>query len=119
MTRKQTKGTKVAKRAINRIASVRASLANLDYVCSGTLVRRMMMCGQPTCRCKTDPEARHGPYYQWGRMRRGKLVNRMIAPEKVPAMRQAIANYRTAKKLLRTWETETERLIDSEGPDSE
>ena len=31
-------------------------------------------------------------------------------------MRQAIANYRKVKKLLRAWESETERLIRAEAP---
>jgi hypothetical protein len=31
-------------------------------------------------------------------------------------MRQAIANYRKVKKLLRAWENETERLIQAEAP---
>jgi hypothetical protein len=26
--------------------------------------------------CATDPSARHGPYYEWGHMRGGKLVHR-------------------------------------------
>ena len=107
------KQTPAVKRARERIASIRDALGAMDYVCSGTLARRMMKCGQPSCRCKTDPAARHGPYYLWGHMKGGKLVNRMIAPEKVPALRQAIANYRKAKKLLLAWEAETERLIDS------
>ena len=31
-------------------------------------------------------------------------------------VQQAIANHRTAKKLMRAWEDETERLIDAEVP---
>ena len=40
----------------------------MDYLCSGTLLRRMKMCGKPGCRCSEDPDARHGPYYEWGHM---------------------------------------------------
>jgi hypothetical protein len=109
------KPSEVLKRARERIASLRVALGEIDYVCSGTLIRRMMMCGQPSCRCKIDPTARHGPYYQWGHMEEGKLVSRMIAPEKVDAMRQAIANYRKAKKLLLAWEAETLRVFKSGG----
>ncbi len=31
-------------------------------------------------------------------------------------MRQSIANCRTVKRLLRAWESETERLIQAEAP---
>lgn len=99
-----------------RIERVRQRLAEIDFVCSGTLATRKMACGKPTCRCHTDPEARHGPYNQWGHMKGGKLVHRYVSDEQAVALRQAIINFRELKKLLRTWETETERLIDAKYP---
>ena len=47
-------------------------------------------------------------------MKAGKLVHRYVSPEQAGVLRQAIANYRKVKKLLRAWEAETERLIDAE-----
>ena len=44
----------------------------------------------------------------------GKLVHRVVSPEQATLLRLAIANYRQARKLLRAWEKETERLIDAE-----
>ena len=61
-----------------------------------------------------DPSARHGPYYEWGHLKGGKLVHRVVSPEQAALLRLAIANYRQARKLLRAWEKETERLIDAE-----
>ena len=49
-------------------------------------------------------------------MQDGKLVHRVISAEQAQLLRQAIANYRKVKKLLRAWEGETERLIDAEAP---
>ncbi len=86
----------------------------MDYVCSGTLLERMKTCGSPTCRCAQNPAARHGPYYEWGHMKAGKLVHRLVTAEQAGLLRRAIANYRKLKKLLRSWEGETERLIDAE-----
>ncbi|MBE7522862.1 MAG: hypothetical protein HS109_10820 [Burkholderiales bacterium] len=48
--------------------------------------------------------------------RRGKLVRRRLSAEQARLMRQALANYRKVKKLLRAWESETERLIEAEAP---
>ena len=107
---------KLAQQARERIASIRATLAEIDYLCSGTLLKRMMKCGKANCRCQEDPAARHGPYYEWGRMKGGKLVHRYVGEQQAQILRGAIANYRKVKKLLRLWETETERLIDSEPP---
>jgi len=100
-------------RARERITAIRHELAAIELLCSGTLLRRMKRCGSPACRCAHDPNARHGPYYEWGHMHAGKLVHRTVSPEQAARLRQAIANYRKLKKLLRRWETETERLIDA------
>jgi hypothetical protein len=99
-----------------RISSARQDLAAMDYLCSGTLQRRMMKCGKATCRCQKDPAARHGPYYEWGHMKDSKLVHRYVSAEQAELLQQAIANYRSVKKLLRTWETQTERVLDAKYP---
>jgi hypothetical protein len=39
-----------------------------------------------------------------------------ISPQQATILRLAIANYRKVKKLRRTWDVETERLIDAEEP---
>lgn len=98
------------------IDRVRAKLAKMDLVCSGTLSKRMMTCGKSTCRCHDDPDAKHGPYYQWGHMKEGKLIHRYVSEEQASDLYQAISNYREIKKLLRVWEAETERLIDAKYP---
>jgi hypothetical protein len=68
-----------------------------------------MRCGKPNCRGAQDPQARHGPYYEWGHTKGGKLVHRMVSPEQAGSLRLVNANYRKAKKLMRAWENETER----------
>ena len=105
---------KVITQARERISRFRDTLAKIDYLCSGTLLETLMKCGMPNCRCRQDPAARHGPYYRWGHMKAGRLVQRYVSPEQAVVLRQAIANYRRVKKLLRAWEVETERLIDAE-----
>jgi hypothetical protein len=106
----------IIKQARERIARILVVLNTMDYLCSGTLLRRMKICGKPGCRCIQDPDARHGPYYEWGHMKAGKLVHRMVTPEQAAILQRAIANYRKAKKLMKAWEDETERLVDSEAP---
>ena len=105
-----------AQQARKRIARIRAAIAAIDYLCSGTLLERMTSCGKPGCRCAQDPAARHGPYYDWGHMQSGQLVHRRLTAGQAALLRPAIANYRKVKNLLRAWEAETERLIDAEAP---
>ncbi len=106
----------IIKQARERIERIRETLNAIDYLCSGTLLERMKVCGKPGCRCAQDPDARHGPYYEWGHMKGGKLVHRTVSAEQAAVLRRAIANYRQAKKLMQAWEDETERLIDAEAP---
>ena len=107
---------KVLLQAHARIDKTRTALAAVDYLCSGTLLKRMMKCGKASCRCKDDPTALHGPYYEWGHMKNGKLVHRHVSPEQAQVLSQAIANYREVQKLLRAWESETERILDAQYP---
>ncbi len=102
--------------ARQRIVRIREALTGVDYLCSGTLLQRTKVCGKAGCRCARDPNARHGPYYEWGHMQGGKLVHRTLSPEQAVILQLAIDNYRNVKRLLRDWEVETERLIDAEAP---
>ncbi len=100
-----------------KIAEIQQALAAMQYLSSGTLMKRMKVCGNPRCRCATDPAARHGPYYEWSHLKGGKLRHRTLTPEQAELMRLAIANYRKARKLLRAWEAQTERLIELNVPE--
>jgi IS5 family transposase len=42
------------KQARERIARIRQSLVEIDYLCSGTLLQRTKVCGKPGCRCAQD-----------------------------------------------------------------
>jgi hypothetical protein len=106
----------IIKRALERIARIQQALSAIDYLCSGTLLQRTKLCGKPGCRCAQDPSARHGPYYEWGHMKGGKLVHRTVTSEQATILQLAIANYRKAKKLMQAWEDETERLFDAGAP---
>jgi hypothetical protein len=117
MSSKMSRRTEqIIQQAHTRIAAIHDAIHAVDYLCSGTLLEHRTRCGKPGCRCATDPDARHGPYYDWGHMQAGKLVHRRVSPEQAVVLRFAIANYRKVKKLLLDWEKETERLIDSELP---
>ena len=105
-----------AEQARKRIEHIRAALPEFDLVCSGTLVRRMIKCGKPNCRCASDKDARHGPYWQWGHMRSGKPTHRHVSEQQALVLSKAIDNYRQIKKLLKAWEDNTERIVDALQP---
>jgi hypothetical protein len=100
-----------------KIAAIHRALSQMQYLSSGTLLKRTKVCGNPRCHCATDPAARHGPYYEWSHLKAGKLRHRTLSPEQAGLMRLAIANHRKVKKLLRAWEVQTQRLIDLNAPE--
>jgi hypothetical protein len=100
-----------------KIAEIHRALSQMQYLSSGTLLKRTKVCGNPRCHCASDPTARHGPYYEWSHLKAGKLRHRTLSPEQAGLMRLAIANHRKAKKLLRAWEAQTQRLIDLKTPE--
>ena len=99
-----------------KIAEIHRTLAAMEYLSSGTLLKRTKRCGNPQCRCARDPAARHGPYYEWSHLKAGKLRHRTLTPKQAELMRLAIANNRKAKKLLRAWEVQTQHLIELTAP---
>lgn len=99
-----------------KIAEIKRALSAFEHLSSGTLLKRMKVCGNPRCRCASDPAERHGPYYEWSYLKGGKLRHRTLTSEQADIMRLAIANHRKAKKLLRAWEAQTLHLIELRAP---
>ena len=99
-----------------KIAEIQRTLSAMEYLSSGTLLKRMKVCGNPRCHCASDPAARHGPYFEWSYLKTGKLHHRTLTPEQAEIMRLAIANQRKAKKLMRVWEAQTLNLIELTAP---
>jgi hypothetical protein len=99
-----------------KIAEIQREISSMEYLSSGTLLKRMKVCGNPRCHCASDPAARHGPYFEWSYLKAGKLHHRTLTPEQAEIMRLAIANQRKAKKLMRVWEAQTLNLIELTTP---
>ncbi len=90
---------------------IRRAIDAMDLVSSGTLLTRTKVCGRPTCRCAYDSSARHGPYYEWNRLKDGRLVHSVISEEQAELVALAIENQRQIKRLLLLWEAETTNII--------
>jgi hypothetical protein len=100
--------------ARHRIAQLRAEIARLDYICAGSLLRRTKVCGKAYCRCAHDPDARHGPYYEWSRLEGTRLVHLVLTPAEARLFARAMANYRRLQRLLRRWERDSIELLRAE-----
>jgi hypothetical protein len=83
-----------------RFESLKREIVQLDYFCKGTLLKRMMKCGQKQCACHRDPAKRHGPYFECTYKVQNKTVNLRLHSEAMPLYRAAIQQYRKLKTLL-------------------
>ena len=91
-----------------RTKELRRAIGAMDYVAAGTLHTRTKVCGRNNCRCAEDPDARHGPYYEWSRRKDGRLVHSIISEQQAALLARAIDNYREVQRLLTLWQGETE-----------
>ena len=91
--------------------AVRKRMAEMDFVCPGSLHVRTKVCGKSACRCAQDVKARHGPYYEWSRYEGGRLVHRIISKEQGKLVERAIESWRTLERLLGRWHDQTVQTI--------
>lgn len=94
---------------------LKRTLQRLGFVRPGSLVRRFMPCGKPSCRCMADPTQLHGPYYQWTMKLRGKTVTLRLGEGQARLCEEWVANHRSLKAIVRKMEAlglkETDRLL--------
>jgi hypothetical protein len=89
-----------------------AALAEIDAALPGSVVVRRMRCGKSACACRTDPDARHGPYVQWTRTVDGKTVTRYLNPEQHDRYQELFDNARRLKDLVAKLEIATVHAVE-------
>jgi len=95
-----------------RFAQARQELLQLAYFLKGTVLKRMMKCGQPNCACHRDPSQRHGPYFEWTYKVHGKTVNVKLSPQAAPLYQAATKQHRQLKAALARMERLSRTALD-------
>ena len=98
-------------RHTQRFLELRRGLAQIEYFCKGTVLKRMMKCGKAQCACATDASKRHGPYFELTYKASGKTVNFKLSPEAAPLYLAAARQYRKLKTLLRRLDTLSKTIL--------
>ena len=75
-------------------------LGAIDGVLPGSVVTRLMRCGNQGCACRADPPTLHGPYIQWSRSVGGKTVTRYLSAEELERYQGWFDNARKLKDLV-------------------
>jgi hypothetical protein len=92
--------TTLIQRDAQSFTSLKQEVLQLDYFCKGTVLKRMMKCGNQQCACHRDPARRHGPYFECTYKVHNKTVNLKLYPEVTPLYRAATQQHRKLKSLL-------------------
>jgi hypothetical protein len=91
------------KRRLQRVSrdyeAVKARLAEVGFICEGSLAELYTSCGNPNCRCR-NPDQRHGPYWQLTWKEAGKTVTRRLSAQDATLYREWIANRRQLEAVL-------------------
>jgi aminoglycoside phosphotransferase (APT) family kinase protein len=80
--------------------ALKARIHDIGFICTGSLVKRWMVCGKSNCRCHADSRQRHGPYYQLSWKEGGVTVCRRLPPEHATLYEEWIANRQRLESLM-------------------
>jgi hypothetical protein len=74
-------------------------LARLGFLWPGSINRRLIRCGNPTCACHNNPQARHGPYTYWTTKKEGKTISRKLPAVEAELLTRWVENRREIKNI--------------------
>lgn len=83
-----------------RYRDLARSLAEIGFIASGSVTRRLTHCNKAGCRCGADPPRLHGPYYQWTAKNAGRTVTRRLSSTEAALYRDWIANDRQLRRIV-------------------
>ena len=86
-------------------------MSDLGFIWPGSISRRMMTCGKPSCACHSDPEARHGPYIYWTTKKASKTVGKLLGPEEAELYEEWIANRKQLEDIVRQMKALSRRAV--------
>jgi len=101
----------ILERHAQRFRKLKRGIEPLEYFCKGTVLKRMMKCGKAHCACASDPNKRHGPYFELIYKVNGKTVNVKLSPEAAPLYQAASRQYRNLKTLLNRLEKLSQTIL--------
>ena len=96
---------------LQQFAELKQQIYEVQYFCKGTVLKRMMKCGQQRCVCHKDPTKRHGPYFEWTYKANGKTVNLRLRPEEAAVYKTATEQYRRLRSALMRMETLSRKAV--------
>jgi hypothetical protein len=85
----------------------REQIFELDYILTGTIIKKHGPCGKDNCRCVRNKKYWHGPYYIWTRKEKGKTVTKSLSAAQALLCKKAINNMQKLKTQIEKWKRES------------
>jgi hypothetical protein len=73
-----------------------------------------MKCGRKQCRCREDPQARHGPYYSLTRAEGGKTQSRYLTAEQAAVAREQVETGQEFRRHVEAYWQACEQWADAQ-----
>lgn len=86
-------------------------LANIGYICQGSIGTVYTRCGNDYCDCAQNPDAKHGPYFMWTRKEKGKTISKRLDKKQVKLVKSYMKNYNNLRKCIAIMKSLTEKTI--------
>jgi hypothetical protein len=96
----------------SRQRQITAEIAKLGPCLPGNLIERTTRCGSSRCRCRNDPDYRHGPYPSWIRKIGERTVTRTLNSAQAERYRPMFDNARRLRELVNELELLTAQQVE-------
>lgn len=98
-----------------RYTKLQNQLAQIGYICNGTVMPLYRKCGKPNCSCTDDPQMQHGPYHIWTRKENGKTVTRSLSKKQADCCSEYMQNFRKLESIVEEMKKISIQIIEEAG----
>ena len=83
-----------------KYCDLQKELAQIGYICYGSIMSLYRKCGNPNCGCKDNLKMRHGPYHIWTRKKKGKTITRSLSKKQAEHCLEYIQNLKKMENII-------------------
>lgn len=96
---------------LTEFQTLKNDLLQIDIFRKGSISKIYQVCGKKNCRCHTNKDFRHGPYYYWTLKEKGKTITLKIPSDYIFLAQIFIDNSKNLQKKLKRLEILSDSII--------
>lgn len=90
---------------------IKKMIVKLDWILTGTILKKYKKCGKPNCKCMKDEKYLHGPYFIWTRKEKGKTITKTITQKQAEECKKAFENMKKLDQYIYDWKNKSLEYI--------